>query len=832
MRMTFDNGLFVVKCRKEEKFRARSAGFTYDKRGDVFLTKDSFIAGKLIDAANPRARKELETRKKELAASSATDSKMKFPKPKGLEYMPFQKAGIAYAARRKSCLIADEMGCIDGEAILRLNRARKGFRVKMAEAYRRFHCISRENWNWDKGTKTRSRSLCGDEIRLNQIKTILYKGKKEVVEIRLKSGKKLRLTPDHEVAVPGNEFRMASKLKIGDTVMTNGKLVRRRRCLTKKCNREKVITYKYAKFIGYCHRCMYEKLRRNAKLKTGKFIDGDGYVRVSGIFDHPRTKKKKNTDFYEHIIVMERHLGRRIDYPREVVHHKNGNKSDNRISNLEVMSVSEHHKEHRRHLNIKTRFEPVEDTVVGIAEVKGKIDVYDIVMEGEYRNFVANGIIVHNCGKTIQAIGLINLKNLISILIVCPKSVKINWQRELEKWLVTKRKIVIIDYGKPDLFFYDIVIINYDQLVKWQHRLQEKKWDLIIADESAKLKNSRAKWSKAMAKIINRGERKLFLTGTPILNRPIELLNQLVLLGSEIGGNWFKFVTRYCRAYKDRFGWQVKGASNLEELQTRLRTEVMIRRLKVDVLPDLPPKVRQIIELTGQYDVQVNNEQEARKSYLTNKREVKKDMRRWKGANEVKYKDAVKRLQGIEQVAITEMSTLRHETAKAKLPEALIHIAEAMENEDKILVFAHHRDIIEAINKKYKKESVVIYGGTSQNNRQKAIDAFQTDEKTRLFIGSITAAGMGITLTKANTVIFAELDWTPANITQAEDRSHRIGQKKMVLVQHIVVPGSIDAKMAKMLIRKQEVIDRATNKDRLETPDYGAQMEEAMWEGR
>jgi len=418
-------------------------------------------------------------------------------------------------------------------------------------------------------------------------------------------------------------------------------------------------------------------------------------------------------------------------------------------------------------------------------------------------------------GKTIQAIGLINLKNLKDVLIVCPKSVKINWQRELEKWLTPKRTVTVINNAPGSIVKHDIVIINYDMVIKFEDWLIERQWDIIIVDESARLKNPKAKRSKVMKKILHHSDRKLFLTGTPILNRPVELYSQLDMLGSQLGKNWYHFVTTYCDAYQDKFGWRVNGATNLEELQIKLRTELMIRRTKADVLTDLPPKARQIIELTGKYTTEINNERNYRKSYLANKREIKREMRRWKEENETKYKDAVQRLKGIELTNIAEISKLRHQIALAKLPEAIEHIDEILENENKILVFAHHRDIIEVLQNHYHENSVVIYGGTTEGDRQKAIDKFQNDSKVNVFIGSITAAGIGITLTAASVVVFVELDWTPANISQCEDRAHRIGQKKMVLVHHLVVPRSLDGKMVKMLVRKQNILDRTLDKNKL-----------------
>jgi SWI/SNF-related matrix-associated actin-dependent regulator 1 of chromatin subfamily A len=241
---------------------------------------------------------------------------------------------------------------------------------------------------------------------------------------------------------------------------------------------------------------------------------------------------------------------------------------------------------------------------------------------------------------------------------------------------------------------------------------------------------------------------------------------------------------RYCDAYPGQWGWDYSGASNLDELNERLRSTVMIRRLKADVMKELPPKRRQIIELSGALP-----------------------------KPEVDYLAAVKALKNPGQIAFEEIARVRHEDALAKLPQVIEFIKDALEESEKIVVFAWHRDVIEGLTQALIDFSpVIVTGDTSLKNRQWAIENFQNEPHTRIFIGNIQAAGVGITLTAASHVIFAELDWTPGVVSQAEDRCHRIGQKDFVLVQHLVLSGSIDAKMAKILVAKQEVLDKALDR--------------------
>lgn len=434
-------------------------------------------------------------------------------------------------------------------------------------------------------------------------------------------------------------------------------------------------------------------------------------------------------------------------------------------------------------------------------------------------------------GKTIQAIGLINAdRSVKNALVICPASLKINWARELEKWLVRSLTVEIANGGKlPET---NVVVINYDILTRHNKALREREWDILIVDECHYLKNPKAqrtaqvlgKWHREPEKKIEAipAKKKVFLTGTPILNRPIELWPLLSALDKNgLGRSWKYFVTRYCEGHQNGYGWDVSGASNLDELQEKLRATIMVRRLKKDVLTELPAKRRQIIELPAngcigaiKAETKAWEKQEAKLNELRVKVELAKA-----SDNPEEYEEAVKKLRESARIAFTEISKLRHETALAKVPAVLDHLKDTLEAVDKIVLFAHHKDVIEALRNELGNECVILTGDCSQEERQAAVDRFQTDETCKVFIGSIGAAGVGITLTAASMVVFAELDWVPGNITQAEDRCHRIGQTESVLVQHLVLDGSLDAKMAKTLVEKQEVIDAALDDEiKIEEP--------------
>ena len=404
-------------------------------------------------------------------------------------------------------------------------------------------------------------------------------------------------------------------------------------------------------------------------------------------------------------------------------------------------------------------------------------------------------------GKSIQTIGTINLEKPDRVLIICPAGLKLNWESELRKWLVDDYDINVMYSTStwPKMDQRSVVIMNYEILHKFQDELREKEWDLLVLDEAQYIKNSKTQRSKnitgAKQKKISPlpAKKKLLLTGTPIINRPSELWNLIHYLDPELWDNWKFYVYRYCGAYKDGFGLNISGASNLEELQKKLRSSVMIRRLKKDVLKELPEKMREVILI----DSEDNNIVRA----LKNEKEV---LERIKDSDDSRLSK------------LTEISKVRHEMAIAKVPFVMNHVNMVLESTDKLVIFAHHKDVISSMRgylDKKKIKSVVVTGDVSMKDRNAAINEFQNNPDTKVFIGTIGAAGTGITLTASHHVIFAELDWAPGNVSQAESRCARIGQKNAVLIQHLVVNGSIDSKIVKSLINKQRIIDEALDID-------------------
>lgn len=422
-------------------------------------------------------------------------------------------------------------------------------------------------------------------------------------------------------------------------------------------------------------------------------------------------------------------------------------------------------------------------------------------------------------GKTIQAVGIINLTSPAKVLIVCPATLKLNWRKELERWLVKPYRIHVLNSGDTFPLNIEIVVMNYDIASKYEKEIKEVEWDLFIADEAHYMKNPKA---KRTISILGQGKkikgvqakRKILLTGTPITNRPIEIFPLVSYLWPSVFNDFFGFARRYCEAHNNGYGWDFSGAANLDELQNLLRASGMIRRLKADVLKELPPKTRQVVVLpSDSVSGLIRKEGEQAKKFEDEIKRLQKAVKAAKAQkDEAAYKNAVGQLRQVHNVAFTEMAAIRKELAIAKIPFAVEYVQNIIEDGEKVVVMAHHRQVVDELQAQFGLSAVKLYGGMSEIEKSANVERFQNDPSCKVFIGSIHAAGVGITLTAAQKMLFAELDWTPANMLQAEDRIHRIGQEGNALIQQLVFDSSLDAKMAETLIRKMEVIEKALDK--------------------
>jgi len=418
-------------------------------------------------------------------------------------------------------------------------------------------------------------------------------------------------------------------------------------------------------------------------------------------------------------------------------------------------------------------------------------------------------------GKTAQAIGCLMIARAFPALIVCPASLKENWSKEIKMW-ATREYTEQVVYPKTKIDEEtDILIINYDILKSNVHVLRRINWSAIILDECHKVKNPRAQRTKAVFGLNGRGsldaEYRIGITGTPILNRPEEMYSFLRWLEPCGWPNKGSYLRRYCDLKRMPWGLVSAGAGNLDELQTKLRSTILLRRTKVEVLKQLPTKIRQIVEISDKTNTIVEKESKIFGEVLTHLGIESEDL------SEEEYRNVVKALSSNEVVGFGEISTLRRELAESKVAVVVEHLHSCIESSGKVVCFAHHKSVIQALAEAMEEYNPTgIMGSTPVKQRQGRVEQFQRDPECRLFIGNIQAAGVGITLTAASHVVFAELDWVAGNVTQAEDRCHRIGQEHSVLVQHLVLANSMDAKMAKAIVHKQEITESALDELTLE----------------
>jgi len=380
------------------------------------------------------------------------------------------------------------------------------------------------------------------------------------------------------------------------------------------------------------------------------------------------------------------------------------------------------------------------------------------------------------------------------ILVVCPATLKGNWKRETERWQTVPYLVHIVNSAivpdKPGMY-----VANYERLRKADTLpLFCRHWDAMIVDECHRIKNPKAQQTVAIRRIANHAERLLFLTGTPVLNRPKELWPILQTLDGDKWKSFWFFAKRYCDAHRGRWGWDMSGHSHLDELQEKLRSTIMIRRLKKDVLKELPAKTRQVIPLEATSKVEGIIERESR---MIN---VEKAIESGKNDDSLDILKYALKSGGPE--AFEEMSRIRHELEQEKAPQVIQHVRELVEAGEQVVVFLHHRDVIEKVSKAL--DAVKLYGGMKVEERDRAVARFQAGE-VKVFVGSDIAASEGITLTAARVVVHAAGGWVPSRIVQAEDRCHRIGQANNVLVQFLVFDGTLESYMAETLAEKARV---------------------------
>ncbi len=405
-------------------------------------------------------------------------------------------------------------------------------------------------------------------------------------------------------------------------------------------------------------------------------------------------------------------------------------------------------------------------------------------------------------GKTLQSIATINLANAFPCLVICPNVVKINWQREWAKF-TDKRAMVLTDSVKDSWPFFwqtemnQVFITNYESLKKYFVAKINKsdRWTLkdvvfrdtikmfksVIIDESHKVKSTAVQQSKFCKGIAQGKEYIILLTGTPVVNKPKDLVSQLGIMDRMMDlGGWKHFVQRFCGGPNE--------ASNLRELNYRLRNACFFRREKKDVLTQLPDKVRQIVPCD------ITN----RKEYADAEADLINYLKQYKQADDEKIQRS---LRGEVMVRI---GILKDITARGKLRQIIEFVQDFRENGKKIILFCNLHDVVDALKRAFPK-AVCVTGRENMEQKQAAVDSFQKNPETDVIICSIKAASAGITLTAASNVAFVELPWTYADCDQAESRAHRIGQKDSVNCYYLLGKQTIDQKLYRIIETKKEI---------------------------
>src|SRR3954449_11118952 len=391
-------------------------------------------------------------------------------------------------------------------------------------------------------------------------------------------------------------------------------------------------------------------------------------------------------------------------------------------------------------------------------------------------------------GKTVEALAALEEDDAYPAVVVCPASLKLNWERETEHWLPHRSLHVVVGTGRA-IPKADITVLNYEIVHAHRERLAISRPKALILDESHYVKNPAAKRTRAvrrLAEALPEGALKVALTGTPVMNHPDELIAQLRILGRlEEFGSGARFKRRF------------QGAGAEERIHWHLRRTCFVRRLKKDVLPQLPEK-RQVV-----VPVALENEKEYRLA--------ERDVIAWLQEQPLELSELEGKVQAtLRAERLAQLNVLRRLAARGKLGPVMAWIDDFLESEEPLVVFASHREVQERILARFPDAAHVVGADTAQQ-RDAAVQAFQDPSGPQLIVCSTRVAGQGITLTRASNVAFLDLEWSPAMHDQAEDRCHRIGQRDAVTAWYLLAAETIDESMAEVLARKRGIVGAVTD---------------------
>ena len=401
-------------------------------------------------------------------------------------------------------------------------------------------------------------------------------------------------------------------------------------------------------------------------------------------------------------------------------------------------------------------------------------------------------------GKTAQSLAWLAMhKEKRPVIVICPASVKVNWGREIDKW-IPYTHFQIINSGKDEIEEdKEVYIINYDLLRKHEESLIEVGASVVILDEATYIKERKSQRTKVTMRIAKNSPHILALSGTPILNKPIEFFNVLNLLAPTVFKSQWQFGHQFCGMENNGYGFSYSGATNTELLNFLLKS-IMIRREKKEVLKDLPPK-RRVFKYIG-IPTKIIRMHEVAERELTN---AVKDYR-IRGLSSEERSER-------RMLAITALGYLRQVVGMAKAEQTLEIVRPTLEKGEKIVIFGHHKAVLDKLEEDITKAgygNVRIDGQVTGKKRQNLIDEFQNNPDCKVMVASILAMGMGVNLVSASSVFIVERQWTPAYEEQGEDRLWRIGQEKEVTAWYLVTADTVDDKMNQLIEHKRAMVHK------------------------
>jgi SWI/SNF-related matrix-associated actin-dependent regulator 1 of chromatin subfamily A len=422
------------------------------------------------------------------------------------------------------------------------------------------------------------------------------------------------------------------------------------------------------------------------------------------------------------------------------------------------------------------------------------------------RTFIADE---QGLGKTVEALAAIEADGAFPAVVVCPASLKLNWERETAKWL-PHREVVVIEGRSAVPPTGEITILNYEIVAAHRESLGRLKPRALIVDESHYVKNPHAKRTKAVRRLADTvvaDGLRLALSGTPVLNHAEELVSQLRVIGrlTEFGSG-------------AQFARRFRGELSEERLHWHLRRSCFIRRLKSEVLPQLPAK-RQVV-----VPVALGNEREYRLA--------EDDVVAWLRTQPLDLRELNAKIAAtLRAERLAQLGTLQRLAARGKLGGALAWIGDFLESGEPLVVFARHIEVQEAVLARFPNAAHLL-GRDSSAARDATVSAFQDPDGPQLLVAATRVAAQGITLTRASNVAFLELEWTPAMHDQAEDRCHRIGQRDAVTAWYLLAANTIDETMATLIQRKRGIVAAVTDGQRADADGLVDGVVRELREGR